>query len=80
SEEMNAQAEQLKDYVGDLVQLVSGQKGQTATFQAHREVKTISSKPMAISTGQNKMLSSSSKEVRPDQVIPFDDDEDFENF
>jgi len=77
SEEMNAQAEQLKDYVGDLVQLVSGKKGQGESFQAHKEVRTISSKPPA---GKKKMLGAGSGEVRPDQVIPFDDDEDFENF
>jgi len=80
SEEMNAQAEQLKDYVGDLVQLVSGKKNQGAGFQAPKKVKTISSKPRAVSTGKKKMLGHKSKEVRPDQVIPFDDDEDFENF
>ena len=80
SEEMNAQAEQLKDYVGELVQLVSGKKGQGTTFQAHKEIRTISSKPKAASTGKKKMLGTSSGEVRPDQVIPFDDDKDFENF
>lgn len=80
SEEMNAQAEQLKDYVEDLVQLVSGQKGQDTTLQAHKKIRTISSKPRAVATGKKKMLGASSGEVRPDQVIPFDDDEDFENF
>ena len=80
SEEMNAQAEQLKDYVGELLQLVSGKKSQDATLQASQRIKTISSKHRAIPTGKKKMLGSSSEEVRSDQVIPFDDDDDFENF
>lgn len=79
SEEMNAQAEQLKDYVGELVMLVTGRANQGSAFQGHRQMKTISTKPKIAKTGKNKMLAYPSKEVRPDQVIPFDD-EDFENF
>ena len=82
SEEMNAQAEQLKEYVGNLVMLVTGRKdheksniyhGKTMRPVFFREPKKISTK--------DKMLANDSKEVRPDQVIPFDDDEgSFENF
>ena len=80
SEEMNAQAEQLKDYVGELVQLVGGKNAQGTDFQVHKEIRTLSSKPRAVPTNKKKMLGHSSEEVRPDQVIPFDDDDDFENF
>ncbi len=80
SEEMNAQAEQLKDYVGELVMLVTGSANQGSALQGHRQMKTISTKSKTARAGKNKMLAHASKEVRPDQVIPFDDDEDFENF
>ncbi len=79
SEEMNAQAEQLRDYVGELVMLVSGQKDQGNTTQGNSPVKTISSYSKPSGSGK-KMLAPKAKEIRPDQVIPFDDDEEFENF
>jgi len=77
SEEMSAQAEQLKDYVGELVMLVTGKKNQESTV-SHHKMKTISAKPRKKILGTHKMLAHGTKEVRPDQVIPFD--EDFENF
>jgi len=78
SEEMSAQAEQLKDYVGELVMLVTGKKNQESAV-SHHKIKTISGKPRKQILGKHKMLAHGTKEVRPDQVIPFDDD-DFENF
>jgi len=80
SEEMNAQAEQLKDFVGDLVQLVTGKKDQDSGITVARTVKSAVHQPQPTSTGKKKMLAQSTKEVRPDQVIPFYDDDDFENF
>ncbi len=77
SEEMSAQAEQLKDYVGELVMLVTGKKNHESAV-SHHKIKTVSAKPRKKTLGKNKMLAHSTKEVRPDQVIPFDDD--FENF
>ncbi len=77
SEEMSAQAEQLKDYVGELVMLVTGKKNEGSNA-SHHKIKTVSAKPRKKALGKNKMLAHSTKEVRPDQVIPFDDD--FENF
>ena len=79
SEEMSAQAEQLKDYVGDLVMLVTGKDNQTSVVKNHH-VKNISSKPRSIAKAKNKLLAGKTKEVRPDQVIPFDDDDDFKDF
>jgi methyl-accepting chemotaxis protein len=80
SEEMNAQAEQLKDYVGDLITLVTGSKNQSGSTAGPRAIKTITSnnRPMNVSK-KHKALPNKPNEVRPDQVIPFDDD-DFENF
>jgi len=80
SEEMNAQAEQLRDYVGDLVQLVSGKKDQNISTGGSRTMKSVVRRPQPSSTGNKKMLAHNTKEVRPDQVIPFDDDDDFKDF
>jgi len=80
SEEMNAQAEQLRDYVGDLVTLVTGNQNQTSAVKTHHVIKNISSKPKPIAKAKNKLLAGKTKEVRPDQVIPFDSDDDFNDF
>jgi methyl-accepting chemotaxis protein len=80
SEEMNAQAEQLKDYVGELVTLVTGKQNQGSTFTSPRAMKTITSNKQPVSANKHKALPNKPNEVRPDQVIPFDDDDDFENF
>jgi len=78
SEEMSAQAIELKDYVGDLVLLVTGKRNQENSAASHHKIKTISSKPTKRVAGRNKMLANDTKEVRPDEVIPFDDN--FEDF
>ncbi|SDT84150.1 methyl-accepting chemotaxis protein [Desulfobacula phenolica] len=75
SEEMSAQAEQLKEYVDELVELVTGNKNQENTVQRHNKIKSVSLKPEKRVFGRNKVLTQSLKEVQPDQVIPFDDDE-----
>ncbi len=80
SEEMNAQAEQLRDYVGDLVQLVTGDKDQDNNMGSVRTMKPVQNSSQAISTENKKMIAQDTKEIRPDQVIPFDDDENFEDF
>jgi len=80
SEEMNAQAEQLKDYVGELVQLVTGKRAQDAGTTRTRTIKSANRNPQSTKPGSKKMLAHDSKEVRPDQVIPFDEDDDFKDF
>ena len=80
SEEMSAQSVTLKDYVGELVMLVTGKKNQTSAVKTHHPIKNISSKPKYIAKAKNKMLAGKTKEVRPNQVIPFDDDDDFKDF
>ncbi len=74
SEEMSAQAETLKDYVGDLVALVTGKRNGNSNRSADPHLKPIAEKQ------KKKALPVQTKEVKPDQVIPFDDDDDFENF
>jgi methyl-accepting chemotaxis protein len=94
AEQMNAQAEQLKEYVGELVLMVTGKKsaaggytgggraGQRHVSQSHgvkRPAKSLSSTTRPVSAHKKKALTGNPKEVRADQVIPFDED-DFENF
>jgi methyl-accepting chemotaxis protein len=85
SEEMNAQAEQLRDYVGELMMMVTGKKdqnigtGNIGTGTNHA-LKSVSHQSKPSDSGKKKLLAHGAKEVRPDQVIPFDDEEDFKNF
>lgn len=80
SEELNAQAEQLRDYVGDLTMMVTGKK--TGTHPASRDSgKTRLDCTLRTKAGaKNPMISAKTKEVRPDQMIPFDEDDDFKDF
>ncbi|CCK82276.1 methyl-accepting chemotaxis sensory transducer [Desulfobacula toluolica Tol2] len=80
SEEMNAQAEQLKDYVGDLVLLVTGKNEQRSAALLHQKSVAGISGTSRRSMPANKKLIAPLKEVRPDQVIPFDDDKEFVDF
>jgi methyl-accepting chemotaxis protein len=80
AEEMSAQAEQLKEYVDDLVMLVTGKKNASTSYETHHTMKTISAKPTVKSANKKKMLDHSPNEIRPDQVIPFDEDEEFKDF
>ncbi|WP_319575526.1 methyl-accepting chemotaxis protein [uncultured Desulfobacter sp.] len=84
SEEMNAQAEQLREYVGELVMMVSGKK--SVSGSTPRQVQY--SRPAAGALGHGgqgikpaakKQLSEKSREIKPESVIPFDED-DFEDF
>ncbi|SDU03321.1 methyl-accepting chemotaxis protein [Desulfobacula phenolica] len=77
SEEMSAQAEQLKEYVADLVMMTNGGKEQGAHSVSKRKTTIYTSHPNPAS--QNKKLAYKRDEIRPDQVIPFDDD-DFRDF
>ncbi len=77
AEEMSAQAEQLKEYVDDLVMLVTGKKNQGTGY--HQGIKSISTASLA--KRKKPALLVKSNEIHPDQVIPFDDDEkDFKSF
>jgi methyl-accepting chemotaxis protein len=80
SEEMSAQAEQLKEYVNDLLALVTGNQHQDHTVGSRQAIKTISPRSKRAVTGKNKLLAHRTKEVRPDQVIPFDGEGDFKDF
>jgi methyl-accepting chemotaxis protein len=82
SEEMNAQAEQLKEYVDDLVMLVTGNRNQAAAkpVRQQRPARTIGASHPKKAAPRRQLTDRKTAEVRPDQMIPFDDDEDFKNF
>ncbi len=85
AEEMNAQAEQLRDYVAELVQMVTGGRqpavrdGVDAKRRPAGPVRPLSS-ARASGTHRNLPGAARSTELRADQMIPFDDDDDFRNF
>jgi methyl-accepting chemotaxis protein len=79
SEQMNAQAEQLKEYVGDLVVLVTGKREGKTKIPSQKSARTNVTKNEHVPVSGRKRLPQS-KEIRPDQVIPFDDDENLKDF
>ncbi|WDP88456.1 MAG: methyl-accepting chemotaxis protein [Desulfobacter sp.] len=79
SEEMSAQAEQLKEYVDELVVLVTGDKGRRAGSGLALALKNGPA-PARLAHAPAPAARKAG-EVRPDQVIPFDEDEaDFKDF
>ena len=84
AEEMSAQAEQLKEYVDELVMVVTGKRNQNGGFNrpAPRSIKmrNINPAPRSVSRKGGKLLAHGSKEIKPSEVIPFDDDTDFTDF
>ena len=78
SEEMSAQAEYLRDYVNELVQLISGTNGKG---EAGDSLRAAGARPVPGHGGEKKIKSDLSKEVKPDQIIPVDiDDDSFKDF
>ncbi|THB81169.1 MAG: hypothetical protein D3926_03525 [Desulfobacteraceae bacterium] len=79
SEELSAQSEQLREYVQDLVQLVTGKRQSSATQLPQSTIKPQQAASLKAPASRHKMLAPKSGEVKPEQVIPMDDDE-FEDF
>jgi methyl-accepting chemotaxis protein len=89
AEEMSAQAQQLKEYVEDLVMMVTGKKGSIRHMDGEETGRSVrhSGKALApppsvrpgVPEKKKKPSGKAAKEIKPDQVIPFDEDE-FENF
>ena len=83
SEEMSAQAEQMREFVDELVRLV---KGTTGAARAERHQPAIQPNQPAISDTEarpqktmRQLPETPKKRLEPDKVIPLDDD-DFEDF
>ncbi len=85
SEEMNAQAESMKEYVQDLVAIVGGSASGAGNSNGHRrhialagplpQGKVLKALPGMKKRDPGKAVAlRSSREVRPDEVIPLDDD------
>jgi methyl-accepting chemotaxis protein len=76
SEEMNDQAEQMKGFVQDLITLVRSNK-KNGTRKAIAQVKSEKNLPDKTLAAplEKKVVSDNSREVRPEQVIPMDNDE-----
>ncbi len=75
SEEMNAQAEQLRDFVGELAMMVTGKKQNNGTLHRSNDMTTpTSSSSYRGSNKEKNQIHHHSREVRPEHVIPFDDD------
>ncbi len=80
SEEMNAQAEQLRDYVSELVMLVTGKLDKNIRTTRNYRGNTFVQPSNNSNVRKKKMLDHNSKEVQSNQVIPFDEDENFKDF
>jgi methyl-accepting chemotaxis protein len=82
SEEMNAQAEQMRSFVMGLADLVGGGGTETSGPQAGAH-KTAAAEeknpPVALDPARSRRPSSKPGEVDPDQVIPMDEEE-FKDF
>jgi len=87
SEQMHAQAEQLSEYVRALVVLVTGETQSIGSAGQHKPVRRQGNEAKRSGAVQKKKLADTRKqlpgksgEMRPDQVIPFDEDDDFKDF
>ncbi len=88
SQEMTTQAHQLKGYIAELVILITGREDRmdnhrsspgTVPMTARTESVRVSKKIMAPIAGKNRVARRGS-EIKPEQVIPFDDEDGFEHF
>ncbi|MCP3901767.1 MAG: chemotaxis protein [Desulfobacteraceae bacterium] len=76
TEELSSQANEMKGQVGIMMEIVEGEKS------SHSEMQMTSSGMKTLPQKSKKLIKlKGEKEIQPDQVIPFDDDDDdFEDF
>jgi methyl-accepting chemotaxis protein len=76
SEEMNAQAEQMKGFVDDLVALVGSNSKNVKNVPGFRgkASKVVTGKAFAEPVEKNLLVAHNSKEVSSEQIIPMDED------
>jgi len=78
AEELSSQADELSNKVGIMLEIVEGEKsGRTEGKMITQGMRTLHPENKKIKQIAGKLKGS--KEIQPDQVIPFDDDE-FNNF
>ena len=86
SQEMGAQSEELRAYVNELVLIVTGKEHRReeenqGPHGAFDDLKPARSELRPVKRKERPQLAYDAKEVRPDEVIPFDEDEeDFTDF
>ncbi len=81
SEEMSAQAEQLRDFVGDLMMMVTGKKLVRSPRKGRQSLRRpVPKRTQQVTQAKRALPSQSAGEVHPDQQISFDDDDDFKDF
>ena len=79
SEEMNAQAEQMKGFVDDLVALVGGTSKKAVEVAKIKARPQATAMPKSVAVTTTRGIAPRAREVKPEQVIPMDDD-DFKDF
>jgi methyl-accepting chemotaxis protein len=75
SEEMNAQAESMREFVNELAALVGGAGSHNTPNTAKPLPKAMRPVAAMPQVRAKPLAASRQGEVRPDQVIPFDEDE-----
>ncbi len=80
SEEMSAQAEQLKEYVDELVMVVTGKRNKSFGISRPTHSPTQMKRLRPVPRKKDSQLSFGTKEIKPSEVIPFDEDTDFRDF
>jgi len=79
SEEMNAQAEEMRSIVSDLVRVIGGneEEGRKATtsLQTGRRPASRAAVHHAKKTGTPRLVLKEGKKTKPEEVIPFEDDD-----
>ena len=80
SEEMSAQSEQLKSYIGGLLQLIRGTKGEQAAKSSVKSNRAMVLQSEHGPVSQKRTIKVQSQEIRPDNLIPLDEDESFKDF
>ncbi len=79
SEEMNAQAAQMKSIVDQLVKIVGGGTGSNTESFAHSKSGPRLKRSVKKTQPRGKQLAKQ-REITPEQVIPFDGDDGFKDF
>lgn len=81
SEEMNAQAGQLRDYVGELMIMVNGAGDGKKIENPVKRIALPRPGPVkTIRLPEKKLPAKKTNEVRADEIIPVDGDDDFKDF
>jgi methyl-accepting chemotaxis protein len=80
AEEMTAQAEQMKHMVSELVMMVTGKKQENIIVGDQKIKSQRVHETRANSPEKKRITGHPPQEIKPDQVIPFDDEDSFGKF